>query len=68
LAHSRIPLIKGVEEIRVPDSSGIYRVVYAARLSDAIYVPHAVQKKTQASKRDRATARERFAQHRMEPR
>ena len=58
---------KGVEEIRVRDDSGIYRVIYTARIADAVYVLHAFQKKTQAtSKRDIATARERFAQLRRE--
>lgn len=58
---------KGVEEIRVRDDSGIYRVIYTARLADAVYVLHAFQKKTQAtSKRDLAAARERFAQLRRE--
>ena len=58
---------KGVEEIRVRDDSGIYRVIYTARLADAVYVLHAFQKKTQAtSKRDIAIARERFAQLRRE--
>lgn len=53
---------KGVEEIRVRDDSGIYRVIYTARLTDAVYVLHAFQKKTQAtSKRDIEIARERFA-------
>ena len=27
---------KGVEEIRVQDDSGIYRVIYTARLADAV--------------------------------
>ncbi|MEY2838610.1 MAG: hypothetical protein RJB60_909 [Pseudomonadota bacterium] len=54
---------KGVEEIRIWDDSGTYRVVYTARLADAVYVLHAFQKKTQAtSKRDIDTAKERFAQ------
>lgn len=59
-----IPAIgKGVEEIRVWDGSGTYRVVYTARLDDAIYVRHAFQKKTQeTSKRDIETARQRFTQ------
>lgn len=53
----------GVEEIRVWDESGTYRVIYTARLADGVYVLHAFQKKTQAtSKRDIATAKERFAQ------
>jgi phage-related protein len=36
---------KGVEEIRVRDESGTYRVVYTARLAAAVYVLHAFQKK-----------------------
>jgi phage-related protein len=44
---------RGVEEIRVWDDSGIYRVIYTAGLTDAVYVLHAFQKKTHAmSKRD----------------
>ena len=53
---------KGVEEIRVRDDSGAYRVIYTARLADAVYLLHAFQKKTQAtSKRDIELARQRFA-------
>lgn len=54
---------KGVEELRVWDDSGTYRVVYAARLADAVYVLHAFQKKTQAtSKRDIELARKRYTE------
>jgi phage-related protein len=54
---------KGVEEIRVWDDSGTYRVIYTARVADAVYVLHAFQKKTQAtSKHDIDLAKERFAQ------
>ncbi|MGY1410515.1 type II toxin-antitoxin system RelE/ParE family toxin [Luteimonas sp. A611] len=53
---------KGVEEIRVRDDTGAYRVLYTARLADAVYVLHAFQKKTQAtSKRDVELAKQRFA-------
>jgi phage-related protein len=53
---------KGVEEIRIWDDSGTYRVIYTARMADAVYVLHAFQKKTKAtSKRDIDTAKERFA-------
>lgn len=53
---------KGVEEIRIWDDSGTYRVIYTARMADTVYVLHAFQKKTQAtSKRDIDTAKERFA-------
>lgn len=54
---------KGVEEIRIWDESGAYRVVYTARLADAIYVLHAFQKKTQATaKRDIDLAKTRFTE------
>ena len=53
---------KGVEEIRVRDDTGAYRVIYTARLADAVYVLHAFQKKTQAtSKHDIDLAKQRFA-------
>jgi phage-related protein len=53
---------KGVEEIRVRDDTGAYRVIYTARLTDAVYVLHVFQKKTQAtSKRDIELAKQRFA-------
>ncbi len=52
---------KGVEEIRVRDETGAFRVVYTARLAEAVYVLHAFQKKTQATaKRDIDLAAERF--------
>ena len=54
---------KGVEEIRVRDDSGIYRVICTARLADAVYVLHAFQKKTQTTaKRDIALASKRYAE------
>jgi phage-related protein len=59
-----MPLVgKGVEEIRVTDESGAYRVIYLARRAEAVYVLHAFQKKTQATaRRDIEMARKRFAQ------
>lgn len=52
---------KGVEEIRIWDESGTYRVVYTARIANAVIVLHAFQKKTQTtSKRDIDIAKERF--------
>ena len=52
---------KGVEEIRVRDDNGIFRVIYTARRAEAIYVLHAFQKRTQATaKRDIEVARKRF--------
>lgn len=54
---------KGVEEIRIWEESGTYRVIYTARLADEIYVLHAFQKKTQATaKRDIDLAKTRFAE------
>lgn len=43
----------GVKEIRIRDTSGAFRIVYIAKFSDAVYVLHCFQKKTeQTSKRD----------------
>lgn len=54
---------KGVEEIRVSDSTGAYRVIYVARRAEAVYVLHAFQKKTQTTpKNDLQIARRRFRQ------
>jgi len=54
---------KGVEEIRITEESGAYRVIYVARRADAVYVLNAFQKKTQATpKKDVDTAMRRFAQ------
>ena len=54
---------KGVEEIRVWDDAGAFRVIYTARLVDALYVLHAFQKKMQTTaKRDVEVAKTRFAQ------
>lgn len=53
---------KGVEEIRIRDDSGAYRVIYTARMVDAVYVLHAFQKKPQATaKRDIELAKKRYA-------
>ncbi|MGZ8158655.1 MAG: type II toxin-antitoxin system RelE/ParE family toxin [Methylobacter sp.] len=54
---------KGVEEIRVWDDSGTYRVIYTARLADAVYVLHAFQKKTPTTaKRDIELAGKRYTE------
>lgn len=54
---------KGVEEIRVQEAGGTFRVIYTARVAEAIFVLHAFQKKAQVTpKRELETARERFAQ------
>jgi phage-related protein len=54
---------KGVEEIRVLESSGAYRVIYFARRADVVYVLHAFRKKTQRTpKKDLEIAKRRFGQ------
>ena len=54
---------KGVEEIRLHDETGAFRVIYTARIRDAVYVLHAFQKKTRTtSKHDIDLAAERYAQ------
>jgi phage-related protein len=54
---------KGVEEIRIRDDSGSYRVIYTARFADAVFVLHAFQKKTQRTlQRDIAIAKARFSE------
>ena len=54
---------KGVEEIRILESSGAYRVIYFARRADAVYVLHAFHKKTQRTpKSDLEIAKMRFKQ------
>ncbi len=59
-----MPVIgKGVEEIRVMDATGAYRVIYVARRAEAVYVLHAFQKKTQATaKNGLEIAKRRFRQ------
>jgi phage-related protein len=53
----------GVEEIRIWDEAGTFRVIYTARVDDAVVVLHAFQKKTQTtSKRDIELARMRWSQ------
>jgi len=54
---------KGVEEIRVREADGAFRVIYTARLAEAIFVLHTFQKKSQAtSKTDIKIAKLRFAE------
>ena len=54
---------KGVEELRVWAESGTFRVIYTARVKEAIYVLHAFQKKTQAtSKHGVQLAKQRYSE------
>lgn len=51
----------GVQEIRVREGRGAFRVIYVAKLGDAIYVLHCFQKKTQkTSGHDLHTAEVRY--------
>lgn len=51
----------GVKEIRVWDEAGTFRVVYLAKLADAVFVLHCFQKKTeQTSEKDIRLTRKRF--------
>ncbi|MFP1133164.1 type II toxin-antitoxin system RelE/ParE family toxin [Asticcacaulis sp. W401b] len=51
----------GVQEIRIRDTAGAFRVIYVAKFSDAVYVLHCFQKKTQkTSKRDLDLAQSRY--------
>ena len=38
---------RGVQEIRIRDSAGAFRVLYVTKFDDAVYVLHCFQKKTQ---------------------
>lgn len=52
---------QGVREIRLRDITGAFRVIYMAKFSDAIYVLHCFQKKTQkTSKSDLNLAESRY--------
>jgi len=44
-----LELGSGVQEIRIKDEAGIFRVLCAAKFDDAVYVLHCFQKKTQTT-------------------
>jgi phage-related protein len=51
----------GVREIRVRDEAGAFRVIYVAKLSDAVFVLHCFEKKSQRTSRpDVALAERRY--------
>lgn len=51
----------GAFEIRIRDAAGAFRVIYVAKLEDAVHVLHAFQKKTQqTAAADLETARKRY--------
>lgn len=52
---------QGVQEIRIRDEAGAFRVIYVAKFADAIYVLHCFQKKTEkTSKPDLDLAAKRY--------
>lgn len=52
---------QGVKEIRIRDEAGVFRVIYLAKLAEAIYVLHCFQKKTrETSQKDIRLARKRY--------
>ena len=51
----------GVKELRVWDEAGTFRVIFLAKLTEAVYVLHCFQKKTQqTSEKDVQLARKRY--------
>lgn len=51
----------GTKEIRIRETSGVYRVIYVAKFAEAVYVLHCFQKKTQAtSMQDKGIAEARY--------
>ncbi len=54
-------IASGVQEIRISESKGMYRVIYLAKFAEAVYVLHAFQKKTnKTSKLDIDTAKKAY--------
>ena len=52
---------QGVREIRIRDADGAFRVMYVAKIADAVYVLHCFQKKAQkTSKTDLDLATKRY--------
>ena len=52
---------QGVQEIRIRDMSGAFRIIYVAKFTDAVYVLHCFQKKSQkTSKADLNLAERRY--------
>lgn len=52
---------QGVQEIRIRDAAGAFRVIYIAKFADAVYVLHCFQKKTEkTSKADLDLATKRY--------
>jgi phage-related protein len=59
----------GVQEIRIADDGDDYRVIYIAKLADAVYVLHCFQKKSRkTSKADLDLAAKRYRELKEETR
>ncbi|APR03281.1 type II toxin-antitoxin system RelE/ParE family toxin [Thauera chlorobenzoica] len=59
---------QGVREIRIRDASGAFRIIYVAKFTDAVYVLHCFQKKTEkTSKADVDLAAKRYRDLVKEP-
>ena len=51
----------GVQEIRIRDETGAYRVLYVARFTETVYVLHCFQKKAQKTRKvDLDLAKQRY--------
>lgn len=60
-AKSMASIGPGVTELHIWDEAGTFRVVYVAKLADAVFVLHCFQKKTQqTAKRDIDLAKKRL--------
>lgn len=58
---------QGVKEIRIRDAVGAFRIIYVAKLADAVHVLHCFQKKTaKTSKADLDLAAKRYRELRKE--
>jgi len=58
---------QGVKEIRIRDAVGAFRIIYVAKLADAVHVLHRFQKKTaKTSKADLDLAAKRYRELRKE--
>ncbi len=42
---------QGVQEIRIRDATGAYRVLYVAKFAETVYVLHCFQKKAQKTRK-----------------
>ena len=50
----------GTKEIRIRETSGIYRVMYVAKFEEAVYVLHCSQKTQETNKQNKSIAEARY--------